>query len=60
MTAIYEDTTFILTAMGMLGAGGLAVLRFVLKSRCEQISCCCLSCKRNVLTGSEMERVNVV
>jgi len=41
--------SFILTVIGLVGGGLSALLVYFLKSRCTDISCCCISCKRDVL-----------
>ncbi len=54
------DDTFILACLGILGGGGGYLLMFCLKSRCHEVSCCCITCKRQVLTGTELNDVRVV
>jgi len=47
MVVITES--FILTLVGLVGGGLSALLVYFLKSRCTDISCFCISCKRDVL-----------
>jgi hypothetical protein len=51
--------TFILTSMGMVGAGISYMLLFVLKSRCTNIKCCCISCDRTPLNDIELQTVSI-
>ena len=44
------NTAFILTLVGLFGAGLSGVAMCVLKSRCSHISCCCIECERSVLS----------
>lgn len=57
---VYDDSTFLLTVIGMVGAGALVFLKFMLKSRCEQITCCCINCKRQVLNPDDFAHANNV
>ena len=43
---------------GVLGSLG-ALLLVIQKSKCEQINCCCFSCKRNVQAIIEEERLQL-
>lgn len=51
--------TFILTCMGMCGAGIGYILLFLLKSRCTTIKCCCISCNRTPLNIEELQTVSI-
>lgn len=53
------DDTFILAVLGIIGGGCGYLLMFCLKSRCHEIECCCIKCKRQVLTGAELNDVRV-
>lgn len=44
------DSGFVLTLIGLIGGGGIYLLRFFLKSRCSRIKCCCcIECQREPL-----------
>ena len=45
-----ENTGFVLTLIGLLGAGFSGLAMCILKSRCSFIKCCCIECQRNVLS----------
>ena len=51
--------SFILAAVGIFAGCITALLTFVLRSRCTEISCCCFKCKRDVLQGEDIERGRV-
>ncbi len=51
--------SFILAAFGICAGCIGALLTFVLRSRCTEISCCCFKCKRDVLQGEDIERGRV-
>lgn len=55
----WVNGTFILTAMGLLGAGSGYLLSFMLKSRCTNVRCCCISCDRVPLTAEEMRTASI-
>lgn len=44
---ISEST--LLTLVGLVGSGGSLLLVYFLKSRCTDIECCCMKCKREVI-----------
>ena len=54
---IWLDDTFILSLIGLIGAGGLYLLTFFLKSRCRVINCCCLRCERDVIPPTDLNNV---
>ena len=39
----------LITIIGMVGGGCGTLLVYFLKSRCTEIECCCMRCKRDVL-----------
>jgi len=39
----------LITIIGMTGGGVGTLLVYFLKSRCTEIECCCMKCKRDVL-----------
>jgi hypothetical protein len=45
-----ENTGFVLTLIGLLGAGFSGLAMCILKSRCSSIKCGCISCERSVLS----------
>ena len=47
---INENSAFVLTLLGLFGAGLSGVAMCVLKSRCTTIKCCCMQCERSVLS----------
>ena len=47
---ISNNSAFVLTLIGLLGAGLSGIAMCVLKSRCSTIKCCCVSCERQVLS----------
>ena len=46
---IQKNGTFIITIVGLVSACSAAVLTYFLKSRCSEIKCLGLNCKRQVL-----------
>ena len=52
------NSAFLLAVLGLLGAGGTAILRFTLKSRCSEIRCCGCMIKRDVIPASQIEFSN--
>lgn len=49
--------SFILTAFGIVTGFIGATLTFCLKSRCSEIRCCCVYCKRDVIPASEINAI---
>ena len=47
---INVNSAFVLTLLGLFGAGLSGVAMCVLKSRCTTIKCCCMQCERLVLS----------
>ncbi len=39
----------LITIIGMVGGGCGTLLVYFLKSRCTEIECCCMKCKRDVI-----------
>lgn len=56
---VWFDDTFILALIGLTGGGLGYLLMFCLKSRCSDVECCCIKCKRQVLTGTELNQVTI-
>ena len=52
---ISNNSAFLLAVLGLIGAGGSAVLRFTLKSRCSEIRCCGCFIKREVIPAEQIE-----
>ncbi len=52
---IQKNSAFLLSIVGILGVCGSAILRFILKSRCEEIKCCFCYIKRDVIPASQIE-----
>ena len=50
-----KHSTFLLTLVGVVGTGFGVLLTYFLKSRCEEIKCACIYCKRKVLEPSQVE-----
>ncbi len=51
--------SFLLTACGIVTGFLGATLTFCLRSRCSEIKCCCIYCKREVLSATEMENATI-
>ncbi len=49
--------SFILTAFGIVTGFIGATLTFCLKSRCSEIRCCCVYCKRDVIPAAEINNI---
>jgi len=47
---INVNSAFVLTLLGLFGAGLSGIAMCVLKSRCTTIKCCCIQCERSVLS----------
>ena len=45
---IVSEATLV-TLVGMVGGGLGTLLVYFLKSRCTEVDCCCMKCKRDVL-----------
>jgi Ni2+-binding GTPase involved in maturation of urease and hydrogenase len=56
---LWVNGSFLITIFGMIGAGGTYILLFVLKSRCTNIKCCCISCDRTPLNIDELQTVSI-
>ena len=56
---IWMDDIFILNLIGIIGGGGIYCLTFILKSRCRNINCCCISCERDVLPPADLNNVSI-
>ncbi len=52
--------SFLLTAFGIITGFIGATLTFCLKSRCSEIKCCCVYCKRDVVPASEINNIRDV
>ena len=50
---------FIISMFGIFGGILGGFLTFLLRSRCKNIKCCCITCERVVLEGQELENVAV-
>jgi len=48
------DGTFVLAMAGLIGSGILSFYAYVLRSRCEEVRCCGLFCKRSVINGERV------
>ena len=51
--------TFILSLITLIGGGGMACLRYFLRSRCTTIKCCCIECQRDVLPSESLNEVSL-
>ena len=56
-TTLPISESFILTAFGIITGFVGATLTFCLKSRCSEIRCCCVYCKRDVIPASEINAI---
>ena len=54
------DSGFILTLVGLLGAGSAYCLTYFLKSRCTRIKCGCIECLRDPITEDHLNEVQIV
>jgi hypothetical protein len=54
------DSGFILTLVGLLGAGSAYCLTYFLKSRCTRIKCGCIECIRDPITEDHLNEVQIV
>lgn len=52
--------SFLLTAFGIITGFIGATLTFCLKSRCSEIKCCCVYCKRDVIPAAEINDIRDV
>ena len=52
---IKNNSAFLLAFFGLVGACGAGFLRFILKSRCEEIKCCGMYIKRDVIPAQQIE-----
>ena len=53
------ESSFLLALFGMGGSGIIIILNYFLKSRCTEVRCCGVLCKRDVLSEEavlEMDR----
>ena len=51
--------TFILSLLTLVGGGGMACLKYFLKSRCTSIKCCCVECVRDVIPADNLNDVSL-
>lgn len=51
------DAVFWLTLATLIIGGGGACLRYLFKSKCSKVSCCCFSIERDVL--AEIQELNL-
>ena len=51
--------TFILSLLTLVGGGGMACLKYFLKSRCTSIKCCCVECVRDVIPADNLNEVSL-
>ena len=56
----WVNGTFILTLVGILGAGGAYCLTYFLKSRCTSIKCCCVECARDPIDEDHLNEIQIV
>ena len=47
---VANNSAFVLTLIGLVGAGFSGMAMCILNSRCSSIICCCISCERSVLS----------
>ena len=52
---VSRNSGFLLTITGVLSACFGGCLAFILKSRCTEIKCCCMSFKRDVIDLSTVD-----
>lgn len=49
-----KHNSFVLTFATLLGGGVGVILTYFLKSRCEEIRCFCIYCKRKVIETTDI------
>lgn len=59
MSELPVSESFILTLCGILTGFVGATLTFCLRSRCSEIRCCGVYCKREVLSANEMNDATI-
>lgn len=59
MSELPVSESFILTLCGLMTGFLGATLTFLLKSRCSEIRCCGIYCKREVIPANELESVAI-
>jgi hypothetical protein len=53
------DDIFILNLVGIIGAGGIYLLTFCLKSRCRVIDCFCFRCERDPIPPADLNNIQI-
>lgn len=55
----FPSESFLLACIGILSGCCGGFLTFILKSRCTEISCLGLKIKRDVISATDLDKVNV-
>jgi len=53
------DGGFVLTLVGLIGAGSAYCLTYFLKSRCTRIKCGCIECLREPIAEDHLNEVQI-
>lgn len=53
------DGGFVLTLVGLIGAGSAYCLTYFLKSRCTRIKCGCIECLREPISENQLNEVQI-
>lgn len=53
------DGGFVLTLVGLIGAGSAYCLTYFLKSRCTRIKCGCIECLREPISEDQLNEVQI-
>ena len=57
---IYQlDSVFWITLATLLIGGGATCLRFLFKSKCRKVSCCCFSLERDIEAEIEEQKLEL-
>lgn len=56
----WVDGGFVLTLVGLIGAGSAYCLTYFLKSRCTRIKCGCIECIREPIAEDHLNQVQIV
>lgn len=56
----WVNGSFVLTLVGLIGAGSAYCLTYFLKSRCTRIKCFCIECIRDPIAEDHLNEVQIV
>lgn len=55
----WVDGGFVLTLVGLIGAGSAYCLTYFLKSRCTRIKCGCIECLREPIAENQLNEIQI-